>query len=321
MNSTPRLSVIIATYNRAHILQHCLQAFVEQTANPDAFEVIVVNNNSKDHTDDVVQSFTGKIQNLTLIHEKNQGLSYARNAGMAAAQGEWAAYIDDDAKAHTNWVEVIFREIERNNFDCFGGPYLAWHYYDSKPPWFSEEWETSIVRFNSYGIISPLSVLPTGGNCVIKLEILRSLGGFATSLGMKGETCAYGEETKLFNDMRDAGFRLGCVPDLLIDHCVLPYKYTLKWRILAAYRHGQATPGVEPYFAKLSQFPKRVVEVIKQLILFPYHVFMGIRQKHLWQRILLDSAKPLLRSLGCLQSCIAILLRNMTTSKTGQGKK
>ncbi len=311
MNKIPKLSVIIATYNRAHIIQHCLQSLVEQTATPDTFELIVVNNNSKDHTDDIVQSFIGKIKNLKLIYEKNQGLSYARNAGMIAAQGEWIAYIDDDAKAHTNWIKVILREIERKNFDCFGGPYLAWHHYAPIPQWFSEEWETFTAYSNYYGVISPYNALPVGGNCVIRRELAISLGGFTTYLGMKGETCAYGEETKLFNDMREAGFRLGSVPDLLIDHCVLPYKYTLKWRITSAYARGQAAPLVEPVLAKVSQFPRRVIHIIKQLILFPQRVFTGIRQKHLWQRIFLDSISPILYSLGCMQTCTTILIRNM----------
>ncbi len=302
---SPSLSIIVATYNRAHILSHCLQSLVEQNVPQDTFEVIVINNNSSDNTQEIVQCFCGKIKNLKLIEEKKQGLSHARNAGIAAAQTPWIASLDDDAKAHTNWVQTILEEIEKDTFDCFGGPYLAWHHYGPAPHWFSSEWETSKNRFNFYGILPEKSGLhPTGGNCVFRKKLVEDMGGFDTNLGMTGNTCAYGEETQLFENMRNAGFRLGSVPSLLIDHCVLPHKYTLKWRIHSAYAHGYSLPSIEPEYATLKLLPRRLAGIFKRIIFIPMKLRQEIKAKHAWQRIFLESSYDLIWSIGLFMACL-----------------
>lgn len=61
-----RVSVIIATYNRAHILGECLQSLAEQNVSGDAFEVIVVDNNSTDNTEEVVAAFENRVPGLRL---------------------------------------------------------------------------------------------------------------------------------------------------------------------------------------------------------------------------------------------------------------
>ncbi len=312
---TYKLSILIATYNRAHIINYCLQSLVEQTALQDDFEVIIINNKCTDTTDEVVQGFAGKIKNLRIIYEEKQGLSHARNAGFAATQSDWLAYLDDDAQARPTWVEVIFREIEHGKFDAFGGPYLAWHHYGPAPKWFAPDWCSTAHLFNYYGEIPIQRACPIGCNCVLRKDAVLKVGGFDAKLGMTGNTCAYGEETKLFEDMRKAGFRLGSVPDLVIAHCVLPYKYSMKWRVKAAFAHGYAAPHVEPHIAKALFFPRRMAGLVKQLLLFPCRIIQGICAKHAWQRVFLESITPTLYSAGTLYSCAKILYAKLTKSQ------
>lgn len=56
---------------------------------------------------------------------------------------------------------------------------------------------------------------------------------------MKGKSCGYGEETLLFMKMQQQGFRLGFVPDMKIEHCVLPHKYNLSWQLRSAFSGGR----------------------------------------------------------------------------------
>ncbi|MYH70344.1 MAG: glycosyltransferase [Gammaproteobacteria bacterium] len=88
MNS---ISVIIPTYNRAHLLPRCLNSVVSQELKP--LEIIVVDDGSTDSTRDLVRrDYPG----IRLIPQENRGVSAARNAGIGAARGEWLAFIDSD---------------------------------------------------------------------------------------------------------------------------------------------------------------------------------------------------------------------------------
>lgn len=306
MSDHPLVSVIIATYNRAYILGECLESLVNQTAAPDTFEVIVVDNNSTDTTEDVVASFTGKILNLQFIKECHQGLSFARNAGMAAARGQWVACLDSDAKAHADWVAVIIREIDRGNFDCFGGPYLAWHRFGPAPRWFAPEWESTSADFSAYGLLAD-GAYPSGGTCAFSKQRAQKLGGFPTDIGMKGERCAYGEETRLFKGMLETGARIGCVPDMLIDHCVLPYKYRLYWRLTSAYAQGRDAPRSFNFPVTVRTLARECWYLFKAILGLPATAWRGWRSGHAWQRVVLDGASPVLLRLGSVVTLLRAL--------------
>lgn len=102
--SSLSISVIIITLNRADWLNEALASLVEQTRKPD--EIIVVDNGSNDHTENVVQSYTGKL-NLKFVKEKTRGIPYARNAGVKNAKGDILAFIDDDCVADREWMKYL----------------------------------------------------------------------------------------------------------------------------------------------------------------------------------------------------------------------
>lgn len=88
---TSNISVIITTYNRAHIVSHAIRSVFAQSVAPR--EIIVVNDGSSDNTLEVLEEFAGQIR---VIDQPNGGISAARNAGITAATGEWIAFLDDD---------------------------------------------------------------------------------------------------------------------------------------------------------------------------------------------------------------------------------
>ncbi len=85
------VSVVIPTYNRAHLIGRALRSVTEQTA--PAGEIIVVDDSSTDDTADVVAK-TGA--GVRLLRQEHAGVSAARNRGIAAARGEWIAFLDSD---------------------------------------------------------------------------------------------------------------------------------------------------------------------------------------------------------------------------------
>lgn len=87
----PRVSVIIPTYNRAHMIVECLDSVLNQTYGD--FEAIVVDDGSTDDTEKVVKPYLDRI---TYIKQENQGNAAARNAGIREAKGEILAFNDSD---------------------------------------------------------------------------------------------------------------------------------------------------------------------------------------------------------------------------------
>ena len=85
------VSVIIPTYNRAHLLPRCLDSVISQDLQP--LEIIVVDDGSTDSTRDLIRrNYPG----VKLISRENKGVSAARNAGIGAANGDWLAFLDSD---------------------------------------------------------------------------------------------------------------------------------------------------------------------------------------------------------------------------------
>lgn len=92
-NTTPLVSVVIPTYNHARYLRRALQSVVDQTYTN--WQAIVIDNHSKDNTDEVMQRFTDPRITYLKIHN-NGVIAASRNVGMRAAKGEWIAFLDSD---------------------------------------------------------------------------------------------------------------------------------------------------------------------------------------------------------------------------------
>ena len=105
----PNVSVIITTYKRANLVSHAIESVLAQTYTD--YEIIVVNDGSPDNTKEVLDQFGDKI---TAIHQENQGVSAARNAGIKSAQGQYIAFLDDDDLWVQNKLEKQVACLESN---------------------------------------------------------------------------------------------------------------------------------------------------------------------------------------------------------------
>ncbi|MCL5059547.1 MAG: glycosyltransferase family 2 protein [Candidatus Thermoplasmatota archaeon] len=115
----PRFSVIVPAFNHAATLARAIESV--QAQNWPAHEIIVVDDGSTDATAEVARQFGGAVH---LIRQPNGGVSVARNAGAAAATGDWLAFLDADdwyapdrIKLHAEWI------AEDAALDCLTGDY------------------------------------------------------------------------------------------------------------------------------------------------------------------------------------------------------
>ena len=106
----PTVSVIIPSYNRAHLLGKAIQSILNQTYQD--FEIIVVDDGSKDNTEEVVRGFNDK-RIRYIWHEVNKGGSAARNTGIKAARGEYIAFQDSDDEWLSQKLEKQMKVFEK----------------------------------------------------------------------------------------------------------------------------------------------------------------------------------------------------------------
>ena len=115
-----QISVVIPTYNRPEQLQACLNALRYQRIATESFEVVIVDDGGHTNTSRVVDPFRQHF-NLQVIQQENSGPASARNTGVAAAQGEFIAFTDDDCIVHENWLSEILSSLQRQPTVLFGG--------------------------------------------------------------------------------------------------------------------------------------------------------------------------------------------------------
>jgi GT2 family glycosyltransferase len=119
LTATPRVSVIVCSYNGGRTLDQCLRSLLALDY-PD-YEVIVVDDGSTDATRAILSNYPS----VRAIHQPNRGLSAARNAGLQAATGEIVAYTDSDCYADPHWLTQLVYQFQGNDAAAVGGPNLS----------------------------------------------------------------------------------------------------------------------------------------------------------------------------------------------------
>ena len=107
MNDSPLISIMVPVYNTEKYLRQCLTSLCTQTYHN--IEIIIVNDGSEDKSASICEEFAHNDNRIFLIHQKNQGMSSARNEALRNAHGDFLMYVDSD-----DWVEPDFCESALN---------------------------------------------------------------------------------------------------------------------------------------------------------------------------------------------------------------
>jgi len=247
----PKLSVIVCTFNRADSIKDLLNCLASQDIK-EAFEVIVVDNNSKDTTRQVVASFElGFNGRLRYFFEPKQGKPYALNLGVKEAKGEILVFTDDDCLVDKNYLSIIYKAFQKdgNEIGLVGGR-ITPHWVDGNQPpkWFDEIKSDSELKTYFNG---PLGTLDYGdkpfvidfskethkdghfygANISIRKEFLDKFGYYDTqkTLGQDTEICL-----RLFR----AGVKGIYVPENNVHHKVSAQKITPRFYYRWFYLRG-----------------------------------------------------------------------------------
>lgn len=234
LTDAPKISVVVCTFNRQQLLKECLISLQEQTADKKNYEILVVDNNSTDQTQEVATTFFKDFPHGKYLFEAQQGLSYARNLGWQEARGEYIAFIDDDSQADHLWLAHALTIITEKKPDIFGGPVFPL-FPDGKPEWFKEQYGIRGDMGES-GWINKGFII--GTNIFFRKSLLQEYGGFNPLLGMNGYNIGYHEETELvyraFNEERKVYF----ARELIVKDVLPDYKKSFLFFLYSKYRVG-----------------------------------------------------------------------------------
>lgn len=185
-SDVPDLSVIMSTFNRGKLLVDAVRSVLGQHRHAPTFELIVVDNNSTDTTRQVVERFAGADRRVRYVFEDRQGLSFARNAGLANAQAPLVAFTDDDVRVEHDWVLATVRAFgEHPEADMVGGRVLP--LWPGEPPrWLTRDHWAPLALVDHGDV--PIAITPqraiclVGANLACRREVFDTVGLFATGL-------------------------------------------------------------------------------------------------------------------------------------------
>ena len=229
MNSKPLISIVICTYNNADSLLITLDQILRQCLTDlSLVEIIVVDNNSPDHSASVVQSAI-KVSPIVMKYffEGRQGLSYARNTGVEAAAGTYILFTDDDAEIPPAWVDEYIKKIRDVEPDCLYSKIdIVWD--KPIPWWYTNRYRPYFVGLD-YGEMS-LNVTDNskeffGKNFCIKRDLIISMGGFDPALGRSGSKLIAGEETLLYRKLVEQKKKVLYFPSAPVGHRLKEREY------------------------------------------------------------------------------------------------
>ncbi|MCP5366758.1 MAG: glycosyltransferase [Hyphomicrobiales bacterium] len=234
---TPEATLVITTYNRAELLREALHSVAaSQGIARDFLEVVVVDNNCVDHTAQVIVEVRDGGFPFELIHEKepNQGLSHARNRGIARARGKFIAFMDDDQLVDAGYISNLSAVFRESGAACAGGK-IKYYNAENIPPWL-EPLIADVGQIDlgdepvDLGGSIELGYLK-GGNIAFTRDILDRIGGFNTDLGRSGDSLLGGEEVDIQGRVAAAGGRIVYDPRLIQYHLLRPERWHKRyWR-------------------------------------------------------------------------------------------
>lgn len=218
----PTISVLIPTYNRAGILRETLEAMSKVERSGLSADFVVIDNNSKDNTKNVVDLFKDRLPILYLF-EPRQGKSCALNKALEEVElGEIVVFTDDDVMPHTDWLKQIADSCRRNPEYALGGGKVitAWP-GNREPEWLRFSKTSCGLRGHDLGqheMLYPDDNCPIGPNFWIRRYLFENGLRFDESIGPSTIKRAMGEETYLLNKLKHDGYKIVYCPDSILHH-------------------------------------------------------------------------------------------------------
>ena len=228
------ISVIICTYNRDSYIYKTLEFVAKNDLSTEEYEIILVDNNCTDNTVAECLRFQKSFPNVRYCYflETNQGLSYARNRGIAEAHGDCFLFLDDDAFVEVNYLKSLRLYLSQYpEMMAFGGKIIPLYESGREPEWMSP----FLVPIDSAIVITFEIVsfsgksYPIGANMGFRRSCIEKIGLFKTTLGRSKKNLIGGEEKDIFNRVQQENMKVLYFPNLVVHHVIPEYRTTMEY--------------------------------------------------------------------------------------------
>jgi glucosyl-dolichyl phosphate glucuronosyltransferase len=291
-----KITVGICTWNRANLLNQTLSRMISlRIPYGVMWELLVVNNNSTDHTESVLKDYVDRLP-LRRLFEASPGKSNALNLAVREAQGDLIVWTDDDVLVDPDWLAAYATAAaEWPEAAFFGGPIEPW--FDGEPPeWLKQTFskiETAYAALNlgPQPRLLAEEKLPFGANLAIR-TVVQQKYQYNPKLGPMPNSSLRGEETSMLQQMVHDGLEGRWIPTAKVRHFVPRERQKVPY--LRQYYHGlglymaQATAGKDKA-AVLFGYPRWLIKrvIISEL---RYQIYKTVRPPEKWIEDLIEAS-------------------------------
>lgn len=228
------VSIVICTWNRARLLAQTLEALRRlEIPRGCSWELLVVNNNSTDETDEVLARYERRLP-LRRLFESEAGKAHAANRALREAAYDFTIWTDDDVLVDPGWLAAHWRAaVAYPDAAYFGGPVEP--LFSREPPaWIRrnlDQWNAAfaVIDLGPATRVLAAEELPFGANVAFRRSALAAVGGFDPKLGPAGDNQIRGEESALVSALCRAGYEGVWVGGARVEHYIPPERLTTKY--------------------------------------------------------------------------------------------
>lgn len=237
------MTVLVCTFNRCADLRELLESVTAQkTGGAFTYEVLVVDNNSKDDTRGVVESFINRgHKNFRYLFEGRQGRSNALNTGLDAARGAIYVLADDDIILPEDYLRKIFEAFQSHPEVSFVGGKVLPRWKSEVPSWLTQR-HWSAIAMSDYGA-NEFYTDEANQFCLLagsfRLADVKAVGGYHRELGVSKGSIGGTEDVDLFARLFKAGRRGMYLPNVELYHKVEPERLTKEYHRRWHTGHGR----------------------------------------------------------------------------------
>ncbi len=235
-----KADIIIATYNGAKTLPVVLDSLTRSTLPKDQWRLLVMNNNSTDHTRAVVESYADKLP-VEVIDVTTPGKSKAQNAGIALTDAEYILFTDDDVKLAPEWAAALIHAGETQpDYDIFTGMIIG--QWEKEPDTQLKNWiplgsTYAIHERTESGDCDPGKVW--GPNMMYRKCVFENGHRFNEAIGpVPAPTYAMGEDSELAVRASESGHKVYFSADAKVIHTIEADTVNEDWIVRRAERLG-----------------------------------------------------------------------------------